>query len=89
MKSAHKLIFSAQAVKDIRRLDVVAQKRLARKLQYFIGLDDPLTTAERLVDPRIGTYRWRVGGYRVVFDADDTTIQVLRVRHRREVYRDI
>jgi mRNA-degrading endonuclease RelE of RelBE toxin-antitoxin system len=31
--------------------------------------------------------RLRVGDYRVLFDADETALTVLRVRHRREAYR--
>jgi len=32
-------------------------------------------------------YRLRVGDYRVRFHLDDATVQVLRVRNRREAYR--
>ena len=32
-------------------------------------------------------YRLRVGNYRVLFDIDDNTITVYRVRHRKESYK--
>jgi len=32
-------------------------------------------------------YRLRVGDYRVLFEIEDGTIIVYRVRHRREAYR--
>ena len=32
-------------------------------------------------------YRLRVGDYRVRFEQDEASIRILRVRHRREVYR--
>jgi mRNA interferase RelE/StbE len=37
------------------------------------------------------TYRIRVGDYRAVYDVDDgeQQITILRVRHRRDVYRDL
>jgi len=41
----------------------------------------------RLTDPRIGTYRFRVGDYRVIFDVEGNEIIVLRVGHRREIYK--
>ena len=32
-------------------------------------------------------YRLRVGNYRVLFDIEDNTITVYRVRHRKESYK--
>lgn len=32
-------------------------------------------------------YRLRVGDYRILFEIEDNTIVVYRVRHRREAYR--
>ena len=32
-------------------------------------------------------YRLRVGNYRVLFDIEDNTITVYRVRHRKECYK--
>ncbi len=44
------------------------------------------------VRPMVGTKSWRlrVGDYRVVYDISDKklTILIIRVRHRKEVYRD-
>jgi mRNA interferase RelE/StbE len=36
-----------------------------------------------------GGWRVRVGDYRIIYDIDDKTkcVRILRVRHRREVYR--
>ncbi len=33
------------------------------------------------------TVRLRVGDYRVIFDEDDTTMTVLALGHRRDIYR--
>ena len=85
----YQLLFTASAQKDLAKLDSVTKKRLAKKLQYFINLPDPLKAAEKLVSPKIGTYRWRVGDYRIVFDLIASKVIVLRIRHRREVYRDL
>ncbi len=32
-------------------------------------------------------YRLRVGGYRVLFEVEEKTIIIYRIRHRREAYR--
>jgi mRNA interferase RelE/StbE len=74
-----------KAVKDIMELDLVARKRLAKKMQVL--LKDPIKQSKRLVGSDIGSYRYRVGDYRVVFDIAGHTIHVLRVGHRREIYR--
>lgn len=47
----------------------------------------PMDYAKKMVDPALGTYRFRIGEYRVIFDIQDTEIIVLRVGHRKEIYR--
>jgi mRNA interferase RelE/StbE len=43
---------------------------------------------KKLNDPG-GTWRIRVGVYRVIYDIDDEqlTVTILRIRHRKEAYR--
>ncbi len=40
------------------------------------------------MDSTLGTYRFRVGDYRIVFDIEDTTIIILRVGHRKKYIRE-
>jgi mRNA interferase RelE/StbE len=40
-----------------------------------------------MVDPSLGGYRFRIGDYRVIFDIEGDEIVVLRVGHRKEIYR--
>ncbi|NUN98684.1 MAG: type II toxin-antitoxin system RelE/ParE family toxin [Candidatus Omnitrophica bacterium] len=47
----------------------------------------PLKHARKLSNSSIGTYRYRIGNYRVIFDLADRDVVVLRVGHRREIYR--
>lgn len=82
-----RIVFAGSSKKDIDKLDRVVRQRIAKKLQYFLDQDDPLVYARQLVHSNIGTYRFRVGHYRIVFDVDGDTIQVLSVKHRGEVYR--
>lgn len=83
--SAWTFSFSLKAEKDIRALDPVAQKRLRKKLLELA--EDPISRSKKLVNSEMGSYRYRVGDYRVVFDISGHTICVLRVGHRREIYR--
>lgn len=82
---AYSLLYTQTAQKDIQKLDTVAKKRIAKKLTQYA--QDPLSYAKKLTDPKLGTYRWRIGNFRVVFDLDQKNIVVLRIGHRREIYR--
>lgn len=82
---AYKLIYTKSSVKDIKKLDVVTKKRLKKKIETFIK--DPEGYAKKLTDSKLGDFRWRVGNYRVVFDMDGKNIVILRIRHRKEVYK--
>jgi mRNA interferase RelE/StbE len=81
----HKFVFTQRAERDIKKLDDITKKRIGKTLLRFI--DNPLDYAESLTDSNLGTYRFRIGDYRVVFDIEDKDIVVLRVGHRRELYK--
>ena len=83
----YQLVYTRRAVKDIRRLDKNVKQRLKNALEKY--QENPLFYAQRLVNPEFGTYRFRAGDYRVIFDIEDDQIIVLRVGHRREIYRNI
>jgi mRNA interferase RelE/StbE len=83
--SAWTIVIALKAEKDILALDPVARKRLGKKLMELSG--DPIRLSKKLVNSDLGTYRYRVGDYRVVFDLSGHTIHILRVGHRREIYR--
>ncbi len=82
---SYKLVYTKTAFRDIQRLDTVAKKRIKKKLEEYAS--QPLIHAKKLTNSSIGSYRFRIGNYRVVFDIDDKTIVVLRVGHRREIYK--
>lgn len=81
-------VITKQAAKDIEKLSPAIKKRIKAKLQYFITQKDPLHSAKLLTDSKLGTYRWRVGDYRIIFDIDCENIVLLRIRHRRDVYKN-
>lgn len=80
-----RLLYTRSAVHDIKKLDFVAKKKIKKKIETYSR--KPLSYAKKLIDPRIGTYRWRVGNYRVIFDIDGKNIVILRIGHRREIYK--
>ena len=80
-----KLIYTNKAYKDIKKLDAIVKKRIGKKIEEYSK--NPLSSSKRLTNSAIGSYRWRVGNYRVVFDIDKKNIVILRVGHRREIYK--
>lgn len=83
----YRFVFTKSAAKDIAALDTPVRKRLHAKLLHFSTVEDIFDVAKRLTDTGIGSYRLRVGNYRIIFDVDGDAIVVLRVQHRSEVYR--
>lgn len=61
------------------------KNRIGRKLQKYA--ENPLIYARKLIYPIIGTYRFRLGEYRVIFDIDGKKIVVLRIGHRKDIYK--
>ena len=82
---SYRLVYTQRAVKDINRLDAGVKKRIGATLLRF--KDNPLQYAERLTDPELGGYRFRIGDYRVIFDIEDNDIVVLSAGHRKEIYK--
>ena len=81
----YELLYTKRAARDISRLDQVAKERLRKTLERYA--QSPFDYAKKMVDPALGTYRFRIGEYRVIFDVESNKIVVLRVGHRREIYR--
>ncbi len=82
---AYQLIYTKSASKDIQKLDVVAKRKIKNKIEGYT--QKPLFYAKKLNKSALGDYRWRIGNYRVVFDLDGQKIVILRVGHRKEIYR--
>ena len=82
---AWSIVIALKAEKDILALDPVARKRLGKKLMALA--ENPIGLSKKLVNSDLGSYRYRVGDYRVVFDLSGHVIRILRVGHRREIYR--
>lgn len=82
---SYNLVYTRTAVKDIQRLDNVARKRIKIKLESLAK--NPKSSAKKLINSSIGQYRFRVGNYRIVFDISGENLVILRVGHRREIYK--
>jgi len=79
--------FSTEALKDFKKLTPEIQKRIVKKMDYFIASGQPLEFAESLVNYDIGQYHFRVGDHRIVFDLEGEVIVVLTLGHRKDIYK--
>jgi len=82
----YELVYTHTAFKDIRKLDESTKQRIKKTLERY--QNNPLQYARKLTNIECGEYRFRVGDYRIIFDLDDDKIIILRVGHRKNIYRD-
>ena len=78
---------STAAVRDMRALPLAVEGRIEAKISALA--EDPRPPGCRKMEGSANRYRVRVGDYRIVYAIEDKVLLVLviRVGHRREVYR--
>lgn len=81
----YELVYTARAVRDIENLDENVKQRIGKTIIRY--KENPLEYAEKLTDSTLGTYRFRIGDYRVIFDIEGRDVIILRIGHRKEIYR--
>ena len=72
-----------------KRLETIEPHKVRERIEKRISglIDNPIPTgAKKLAGPP-KTFRLRQGEYRVVYQLQDSKIVVLKIGHRREVYR--
>jgi mRNA interferase RelE/StbE len=88
---AWKIELSAQVDRELGKLDPQQSKRILKFLHERVGpLDNPRSIGQALQGSKLGEFwKYRVGDYRLICKIEDNRllILVLRVGHRREVYR--
>lgn len=83
------LIFSPVADRDLDDLSQNLVDRILTKIRA--SLEDPRAHAKPLKGQAQPTYSLRIGDYRVLFEINDETrtINILLIRHRSRIYRDL
>lgn len=79
------------ADRELAKLDAQHRKRILKFLYERVAkLDDPRSLGEALHGSRLGEFwKYRVGDYRLIAKIEDErlVVLVLRVGHRKEIYR--
>jgi mRNA interferase RelE/StbE len=81
----HRVIFTERAAKDIAGLDRTTKERIGRALRRLET--EPRSKSRQLTQPALGTFRYRIGDFRVIFDIEGDEVVILRVGHRSIIYR--
>jgi mRNA interferase RelE/StbE len=88
---AYSVELSESADRELSKLDAQQAKRILKFLHERVAkLDDPRSIGEALHGSRLGEFwKYRVGDYRLIAKIEDDrlVVLVLRVGHRKEIYR--
>jgi len=82
--------FDPAAQRELDKLDKPIARRISRFLYERVArLDDPRRIGERLQGTLSEFWKYRVGDYRLIcsLENDRLIVLVLRIGHRREVYK--
>jgi mRNA interferase RelE/StbE len=82
----HKLEWTEDAIEDLQKLDRFITQRILKKITWFSKHFDNIVP-EPLSGDFTGTYKLRIGDWRVVYTIEQDAIVIQAIGHRREVYR--
>jgi mRNA interferase RelE/StbE len=83
---AYSVTFKKSVAKDLKRLGKQHAERILDRIDAEL-MEDP-DSFPALTGPFAGLRKFRVGDYRVVFAVIDNDVLILRIQHRKDVYRD-
>ena len=85
---AYQIQLMPQAVKDFHHLDKPIAQRVVNKLKWLSQNFDGLTPEPLTAELR-GSYKLRVGSYRVIYTANQEKhlLVVHLIGHRRDIYK--
>jgi mRNA interferase RelE/StbE len=84
--ASYKVTVASSAIKELGTFPKKDRQRISSRLQ-FLGRDTRPPGYEKLAGEN--RYRLRQGDYRIIYAIDDPsgTVDVVKIGHRREVYR--
>jgi len=82
---AARIEYKASVAKDLRRLGRATALRVLQGVENALAAEGH--QGQALAGEFAGLYRLRVGDYRVIYVRTDEGYLVLRIGHRRDVYR--
>jgi len=74
------------ALEDLKKIDQSVSKRIVAKIMWLQKNFDAIGIEKLHYDLR-NSYKLRIGDYRVLYSANQNSIIIETVKHRREVYK--
>lgn len=78
--------FTKYADRELRKLPVHIQRRIIKKIEFYLDTESPLHFADSIKGPDDKIYRFRIGDYRVIFEYLGNRIRILKVAPRPKAY---
>jgi len=78
--------WTKEAVEDLQKLDKSIAKRILNKISWFSQHFDNITP-EPLSGELVGTFKLRIGDWRVIYTIEIDVIVIQAIGHRKEVYK--
>lgn len=82
-----KIIFSKLSSRKIQKFEKNLQERIFQKLHFYSRCSNPLEFAKPLKNSKYGNWRFQIGDYRVLFDINGDKIIILKIGHRKDIYK--
>lgn len=83
---AFEIVYKKSVQRDLKKLSKAEAKRVLDQLEK--DLSENAGTFPSLKGKFAGLRKYRVGDYRAVYAIIDKDVLILRIRHRKEVYRE-
>jgi mRNA interferase RelE/StbE len=81
----YRIAFKKSVSRDLKKIDKEQTKRILDKIES--ELPKKADTLPTLTGKFSGLRKFRVGEFRVIFSIIGNTALILRIRHRKEVYK--
>lgn len=82
---AYKVRFKASVKKDLRKIDKKEVSRIINAIERELVTEPK--KGKQLGGEFSGLYRYRIGEYRIIYSIFKDCILILRVGHRKDVYK--
>lgn len=77
------IIWDEKAVAELDKLETLVAKRIVKSV---LEMEENLDKKDIKRLQGLSDFRLRVGDYRVIFSINDSTITILKVGHRKNIY---
>lgn len=91
MQKPVEIVYSHVAERELEKLSKQIAKRIVSKILDNASQQNVLARAKALTGKFSGSYRYRVGDYRVIFIINEkgsiVVLTVLNIKHRKDIYK--